>query len=129
MAFDYDKMQKIAKNLLGPSMFGKPFTLKHPLGKPSYDSAKRKNVQKYEEHTGVCVMKTYTAETIGSLSNIIKAGDVSFVCVMDDLDVIPTEAVDKVEFGGHQYNVLEVSTSNPSGSKILVHTLHARRAV
>ena len=127
MAFDYNAMQNMATNLL--TEFGNSFVLKKPTGKPVYDAETKKNIQQYSYYNGVCVMKTYTAEMIGNLENIINAGDVSFVCTLKDISVIPTEGKDQVVFGGYTYNVLHVATSNPNGNKIIVHTLHCRRAV
>lgn len=127
MAFDYSSMRSMATNLL--TEFGNSFVLKKPDGKPVYNSVTKKNEQGFLSYPGKGVMKTYTVEMAGSLSNIINAGDVSFVCTLDDISIIPTEGKDKIEYGGHTYNVLDVATSNPSGAKVIVHTLHCRRAV
>lgn len=125
MAF-YDEMRDLAVELL--TEFGNDFQLQKPDSKPTYDPVTRKNITTYKNYTGKCVMKPYTAEMIGMLQNIIKAGDVEFKCTMDDISVIPTEGKDKIIFGGNTYNVLSVSTINPSGSTVVVHTLQARRA-
>lgn len=127
MAFDYGSMRSMATNLL--TEFGNPFVLKKPNGKPVYNAATKKNEQSYLSYSGTGVMKTYTAEMIGNLSNIINAGDVSLVCTLNDISIIPTEGKDQIVYGGHSYNVLHVSTSDPSGAKVIVHTLHCRRAV
>lgn len=126
MTFNYGAMRNLASSLF--SNFGGKFVLKKSDGKPTFDETTKKNVQEYKEYTGKCVMKTYSAEAIGEHGNLINAGDVSFVCTMDDISIIPTETKDKIVFGGSEYNVLHVATSNPSGSKIVVHTLHARKA-
>ena len=126
MAFNYDAMRSMAIGLL--TEFGNPFVLKKPDGKPVYNAVTKKTAQKYKEYSGICVMKTYSAEAIGGLSNIINAGDVSFVCTMNDISVVPEESTDKIVYGGKTYNIIDIATSNPSGAKIIVHTVHARRA-
>lgn len=126
MAFDYGSMRSMATNLL--SEFGNSFVLKKPNGKPVYNAVTKKTSQNYLDYSGYCVMKTYSAEAIGSLSNIINAGDVSFVCTMDDISVVPEVSTDKIVYGGKTYNIIDIATSNPSGAKIVVHTIHARRA-
>lgn len=127
MAFDYGAMRSMAVNLL--SEFGSRFTLMKLNDSVTYNKETKKSEPSFTSCTGVCVMKTYTAEMIGSLSNIIQAGDVSFVCAMDDISIVPSEGKDKVVFGGKTYNILEAATSDPSGGKVIVHTLHCRRAV
>ena len=126
MAFNYDAMRRMATGLL--TEFGNPFVLKKPNGKPVYNEVTKKTVQKYNEYSGICVMKTYSAEAIGGLSNIINAVDVSFVFTMNDISVVPEESTDKIVYGGKTYNIIDIATSNPSGAKIIVHTVHARRA-
>ena len=123
--FNYTKMRTMASNLL--SQFGNSFILKKPEGSAVYNPKTKKTDQIYKEYTGKCVMKTYTAETIGMMSNIINAGDVAFVCTMDDIKVIPEENKDKIVYGGISYNIIDIATSNPNGSTIIIHTLHCRR--
>lgn len=125
--FNYEEMSNTALELL--EYFGNEFTLIKPSKKSVYNPVTKKNENIKEEHKGIGVMKTYTAEMIGSLANIINAGDVAFVCKLDDESIIPSEGKDQIKFGNYIYNVLEVATSNPSGDKILVHTLQCRKAV
>ena len=128
MAFDYAGMQKVAKNLLGSNVFGNPFTLKKVTSKQKFDSVTKKTVKVYKSYTGVGVLLPYPEEAIGSLSNIIKAGDKKFVCQMDDEAIIPLETKDQVVFQGELYNILNVKTLNPNGQKLLIHTLQLRKA-
>lgn len=123
-SFDYDAIQATARELL--EMFGNPFTLRKLKGSV-YNAETKKKENEYEDFTGICVMKNYTAEMVGALANIINMGDVSFVCQFDDKNVKATEGKDKIIFNEIEYNILNVSTSNPSGDKPLVHTLYARR--
>lgn len=123
--FNYSKMRNMATGLL--TQFGNKFVLKKPEGVASYNPKTKKTEQKYKEYPGTCVKKTYSAEAIGTNDNIIHAGDVSFVCTMDDIKIIPVENTDKVIYGGISYNIIDVSTSDPSGSAVVVHTLHCRR--
>jgi hypothetical protein len=127
MAFNYDKMRNLADSLL--TKFGNNFVLKKPEGKPAYNPVTKKNVQKYKDFTGKCVMKPYTTEMIGMLSNIVNAGDVQFKCVFDDETVIPEEGVDKIVFGDILYNIIGIELINPAGNKIIIYTFHCRRAV
>ncbi|MCQ2086568.1 MAG: hypothetical protein MJZ37_00630 [Bacilli bacterium] len=124
--FNYPEMREVANNLF--DLFGNPFSLKKEVGEPAYNPKTKKVEPVFAEYKGRCVMKTYTAEAIGELSNIIQAGDVSFSCTMDDISIIPKESKDKVLYEGITYNIISVATSNPSGKYILVHTLHCRRA-
>lgn len=125
MAF-YDEMRTVANNLF--TEFGNSFLLLKSNPKPVYNPKTKKQEYTYSQYLGKCVMKPYTAEMIGMLTNIIKAGDVEFKCTLDDISIIPTEGKDKIFFGGNTYNILSVSTINPSGSTIVIHSLQARRA-
>ena len=122
--FDYDGIKSTARELL--EMFGNPFTLKKNIGS-EYNAETKKQEKKFEEHTGVCVMKNYSAEMVGSLSNIINMGDVSFVCQFDEKDVKATEGKDQIIYGEVVYNILHIMTSNPSGDNPIIYTFHARR--
>lgn len=124
--FDYAEMQQTALELL--TEFGNPFILKKPFGEPVYNPKTKKAEQKYTEYSGICVMKTYTAEAIGELSNIIQAGDVEFKCQLDNEKIVPKEKSDKIIFGNITYNIIEVATINPSGANIIIYTLHCQRA-
>lgn len=127
MAFDYSKMQKITDNLLSKNMFGDTFTLLKTTG-TVYDPVVKKNVSTYEEYTGKCVKKVYKDTGLGKLKDIVKAGDVEFKLVMNDLSVIPEKSKDKIFFANVTYNIIEVNTVDPNGKKILVHTCYARKA-
>ena len=124
--FNYEEMREVANDLF--DLFGNTFILKKPDGTPTYNPKTKKTEQLYKEYSGRCVMKTYSAETIGAMSNIIQAGDVAFSCTLDDNSIRPTEAQDKVNYQGTTYNIISVATSNPSGDLIVVHTLHCRKA-
>lgn len=124
--FDYLSMQNTATELL--KQFGNPFTLKKKSSTPVYNPKTKKTEIQYFSYTGICVMKTYSAEAIGSLGNIINAGEVTFVCSMDDKSIIPDEQTDKVVFNGVSYNIIDIATSNPSGDTVLVHFLHCKKA-
>lgn len=122
----YDKMRNVSVSLI--TTYGDSLVLQKPDGVPVFNPETNKNEQQFSEYTGKCVMKPYVAEMIGALNNIIKAGDVEFKCVMDDMSVTPTEGKDKIIFGGDTYNILTVSTIKPNGKTVLVHSLQARRA-
>ena len=125
MAF-YDDMRNMAIDLL--TQFGNPFVLKKKSGEPVYNPKTKKTEQLYKEFPGVCVKKTYSAEAAGMLGNIINAGECTFVCTMNDISVIPEETVDKVVFQNITYNIIDVATSDPSGTSIIVHFLHCKKA-
>lgn len=125
MAF-YDDMRNVAINLI--TEFGNPFILKKKNGEPTYNPKTKKTEQLYKDYPGKCVMKTYSAEAAGMLGNMINAGEVSFVCTMDDISIIPVESTDKVVYCGVTYNIIDVATSNPSGKTVVVHTLHCKKA-
>lgn len=127
MAFDYQAMADMAQTMLGPEEFGSPFILMKPDGEEELDPETLMMTQGWSEHTGVGVMKQYSAEMIGALSNIIQAGDTELICRTDDGSV-PVEGEDKVVFGGTEYNVLSVGTLNPSGSLVLLYKVQLRRA-
>jgi len=122
----YDRMRSVAVSLI--DTYGDSFVLEKPEGLPVFNPDTNRNEQRFSEHSGKCVMKPYVAEMIGSLNNIIKAGDVEFKCVMDDMSVTPTEGKDKIIFGGDTYNILTVSTIKPDGKTVIIHSLQARRA-
>lgn len=126
MAFDYQSMRTMATGLLGE--FGNRFTLRKQIDKPIYDPKTKKTTYSFTSHDGTCVMKTYSDETMGLINNIIEAGDVAFVCTMDDISITPLADKDKVIFNNIVYNIIRVSTSNPSGQLPIVHTLQCRRA-
>lgn len=122
----YDNMRNTALSLI--TSYGDRFILRKPDGVPVFNPDTKRNEQNFSEYTGKCVMKPYVAEMIGSLNNIVKAGDVEFKCIMDDMSVTPIEGKDKIIFSGDTYNILTVSTIKPNGKTVIVHSLQARRA-
>lgn len=126
MAFDYDAMAEMANNMIGPEQFGSIFTLVKPDGEPHLDPDTLMMVGGETEHTGVGVMRQYSAEMIGALANIIQAGDVELICRIDDGST-PVEGVDKVVYSGTEYSVISVRTLNPNGQNLLLHTVQLRR--
>lgn len=123
--FDYVRMQNITTSLL--KKFGNKFVLRKVTGS-QYDHILKKQVTTTKDFSGVCVMKSYTDETVGQMNNLVNIGDVTFVCSFDDKDVKAEENKDKVIYNGIAYNVLDVTVSNPSGEKTLVYFLHSRKA-
>lgn len=129
MAFNYDSMRKLAQNLVSENQFGNIITLRKMGKKAIYNPITMKNEKSFEDFLGKGFMKTYSTEMIGDLSNIINAGDVEIICVLDDETVIPTEGVDKIIIEKHTYNILHVAMVNPNGKKVIIHKLHCRRAI
>lgn len=123
--FNYNEMVNVANELF--EMFGNEFTLKKKTKDSIYNPITKKNTPVYKNYEGLCVKKTYTSEMIGSLTNIINAGDVQFKCILNDISVIPSEGVDQLVYKGKTYNILEVDTTEPSGDLPVIHTLHTRR--
>lgn len=121
--FDYQQMIDVADELIGA--FGNDCKLVKIVGS-EYDETTMKKVVVTEEYPGIAVKKQYSSEMVGNLSNIIKMGDVSFVCRFDD-EVVPVEGKDKIEFDGILYNILNVITVEPAGSPTIVYRLHTRR--
>ena len=119
-------MQGVSKKLI--DKFGNPFVLKKPDGKTYYDSELDEMVQPWKEYTGYGLMSSISAEAIGFNANLINAGDVSFVCYLDESTVIPTEADDKFVFAGTEYNILNVDTVSPNGTDVILHILFARKS-
>lgn len=124
--FDYQEMRDTATDMF--EEFGNPFILKKPDGEPRYNPKTKKTEQLYKDYTGICVMKTYEAEVIGTLNNVINAGDVTFKCVMDDINIIPEASKDKLIYEGVTYNLITPASADPSGSFVIVHTLLCRKA-
>ena len=121
--FDYQQMIDVADELIGA--FGSSCTLVKVTG-TEYDKKTMKSIATTESFSGIAVKKQYSSEMVGSLSNIIKMGDVSFVCRFDD-EVVPVEGKDKIIFDGITYNILNVITVEPSGTPTIVYRLHTRR--
>lgn len=126
MASFYGKMQGVSKKLI--DKFGNPFVLKKPDGKSYYDPELDEMVSPWKEFSGYGLMSSITAEVIGLQDNIINAGDVSFVCYLDDKTIVPTEADDKFVFAGTEYNILNVDTVAPNGVDVILHILFARKS-
>lgn len=124
MAF-YNEMRTMANGLF--TQFGNSFVLKKPDGEAKYNPKTKKTEQSFIEYSGKCVMKAYSAETIGLLSNIINAGDVEFVCTMDNIEIIPTENKDKLVYANNTYNIINVTTINPSGDSVVIYKIQCRR--
>ena len=124
----YEEMGQVADSLLGTKEFGRPFTLRKQSEKPVYNPKTKKTETTYTDYPGTCVMKTYTDEEYGALNNILEAGDVSFICVMKDISIIPQKDKDKLVFNGVTYNIVRPAITNPSGDRILVHKLQCRKA-
>ena len=121
----YEEMNQLAIDLL--TEFGNPFILKKPDGEAKYNPKTKRTEQMFLEYPGICVMKPYSAETIGMLSNIINAGDVEFTCTIDDPSIIPEESKDKLIFGKVAYNIINVTTIDPSGELTIVYKIQCRR--
>lgn len=126
MAISYKKMRKISQKLIGDN--GAPFVLRHPDGQSVYDPITDTSTRSYIDYTGKCIRKVYSAEAIGESESIIKAGDVEFVCVFDDLTVEPTEQTDKILFADKEYNILHSLEINPNGQMPIAFRLHTRKA-
>ena len=124
MAFNYKKMQKTADKLPSNQKFGGPFTLKKKTGQ-RYDSVSKKQVPVYEEYMGNCVKKTYKDTGLGHLKDIVKAGDLEFICTMKDLKIFPDKN-DQIIFEGTTYNVITPELIEPNGKLPLVHKCYAR---
>ena len=123
--FDYSSMADTALSLLED--FGNPFTLKKAEGTPVYNPKTKKTEVSYKEYSGTGVMLTYDAETIGRSNNIINAGDMKFLCQLDDTSIIPVESTDKILFEGITYNIINKAPINPSGSSVVVFEIQTRR--
>ncbi len=126
MAFNYPKMQKLADKLLSKQKFGGPFVLKKKAGQ-RYDPDLKKQVSTYEEYQGNCVKKVYKDDGLGHLKDVLKAGDLEFVCTMKDINVFPDKN-DQIVFEGVIYNVITPELVDPTGKLPLVHKCYARRA-
>lgn len=124
--FNYPGMRSMATRLL--TQFGNPFVLKKPDGAPKYNSKTKETSQLYKDYPGMCVKKTYSAEAAGLLNNMINVGEVTFVCTMNDISIVPVESKDKVVYEGITYNIIDVATSDPSGKSIIVHFIHCKKA-
>lgn len=125
MAFDYKKMRKTAVKLI--SSAGSVFELKKPIGKTVYNRETDTVEREYESYFGKCVKKVYSAEAIGEGETLIEAGDVEFLCIFDDISVVPTEQKDKIVFGNKEYNILFVQEIDTSGNMIMLHKIGARK--
>lgn len=128
MGFDYKGMQRVAKKLLGESVFGNPFVLKKISNNKKFDSLTKKQIKEYKEYDGVGVLLPFAEEAIGALSNIVKAGDKKFICQMEDETIIPVETKDQIVYQNEVYNILNVKSLNPNGQRFLIHTLVVRKA-
>lgn len=126
MAFNYPKMRKLADKLLSNRKFGGSFILKKKTGQ-RYDPETKKQIAVYEDYKGNCVKKVYKDDGNGHLKDVLKAGDLEFVCTMQDINIIPDKN-DQIVFEGVIYNVITPELVDPTGKLPLVHKCYARRA-
>lgn len=122
----YDRLRKTADTLLSDQKFGGPFILKRTTGK-TFDPATKKNMTTFDTYEGNCVKTTYKDDGLGKLADIIEAGDLTFLCTMNDITIKPEKNSDKIIFAGETYNIIEVEEIDPSGSKVVMHKCYARK--
>lgn len=111
-----------AKELL--TEFGAPLKL-HKLIGDEYNEDSFIQEKIYEDHVGVGVKLNYSEEAIGMGKNIIKAGDLKFICQLPEE---PTEDKDQIIFGKHIYNIISVDDVSPDDSIIIIYKLQCRKA-
>jgi len=124
-AFDYEGIADTTLSLLED--FGNPFILKHQVGTPKYNPKTKKTDASYEDFSGTGVMTRYEGDAIGRSNNVINAGDMKFICQLDDKSIIPTEFTDKISFMGVVYNIVNKDPINPSGDYAVAYIIQARR--
>lgn len=78
-------------------------------------------------YRGLAVMTPYSSEFYSKSESIIKAGDVKFICQMEDETFEPSEKKDeKIIFVGKVYTIVNVEIIQPAETGI-VFNIQARR--
>ena len=122
---DYGKYKKIAIKLLSKFGTSKNIILKKDTGEPVSDPVTKRVVKTYKNYSGYGVKLGYETEAIGTLDNIIKAGDVKIICIFNEE---PSEQKDQIIFGKDTYNIINVKKIDPDASTVVLYTLQCRRA-
>ncbi|MCQ2081591.1 MAG: hypothetical protein MJZ11_08025 [Lachnospiraceae bacterium] len=118
----YTDEYNTAKELL--TEFGAPLKL-HKLIDDEYDEKSFSQKKIYKDYNGVGVKLNYSEEVIGEGDNIIKAGDVKFICQLPE---DPTEDKDQIIFGRHIYNIITVEDVSPDDEIVIIYKLQCRKA-
>lgn len=122
---EYGKFQNVAIKLLSKFGTSKNIKLKKDTENPTVDAVTKRSVKVYETYTGYGVKLGYETEAIGSLDNIIKAGDVKIICVFD---VEPAEQKDQIIFGNDTFNIINVKKVDPDATTVVLYSIQCRRA-
>lgn len=121
---EYGKFQNVAIKLLSKFGTSKNIKLKKDTENSIVDPVTKRSVKAYKTYTGYGVKLGYETEAIGSLDNIIKAGDVKIICVFD---VEPTEQKDQIIFGNDAFNIINVKKVDPDASTVVLYSVQCRR--
>lgn len=122
---EYGKFQNVAIKLLSKFGTSKNIKLKKDTENPVVDAITKRSVKVYKTYAGYGVKLGYETEAIGSLDNIIKAGDVKIICVFD---VEPTEQKDQIIFGNDVFNIINVKKVDPDATTVVLYSVQCRRA-
>lgn len=118
----YTDEYNTAKELL--TEFGTKVILKKKIESEDDEDSIRRSVE-YKEYEGVGCRLNYSAEEIGTLGNIINAGDVKILCQFPEF---PTEVEDQIILGKSTYNIISVNEVNPDDSISILFKCQCHKA-
>lgn len=118
----YTDEYNTAKELI--TEFGTKIILKKKIESEDDETSLRRKIE-YEEYEGLGCRFNYSAEEIGTIDNIINAGDVKILCQLSEF---PTESEDQIIFGKSIYNIVSVDELNPDDSISILFKCQCRKA-
>lgn len=121
----YDEKRKKAYAMLKKFGPDEPIFLKKVIGQ-EYNEETMMTEKIYEEYSGRGVYLHYDSESIGRNDNVIEAGDVKILCLLDDVSVSPKEDVDQIIFLGAEYNIKNVGKVAPDRKTVLLYKLQCK---
>lgn len=121
---DYEALRNVADSLITDFSGGQTAVLLK--GEKKTDPKTGKVIKSWREvDDGLAVMTSYSEEAIGKSDSVIQAGDVKFVCRFSEK---PTEAEDRIRYGGVDYNVIHCRPIDPTGAYIVTYVVQGRKA-
>lgn len=122
---DYAKFQNLAIKLLSKFGSASSVHLRKYTGVSGIDPVTKRTVKSFKLYSGYGVKLKYATEAIGSLDNIIKAGDVKILCYFPEE---PSEQKDQIIFRKDTFNIINVEKIDPDSDTVVLYSVQCRRA-
>ena len=115
---NYQKYAEKAKAKI--SQYGSPCKVIRKDANEQYDEEKDEYIGTDTEINGSAIISTYSSSDIDGTN--IKMGDVRIMCVLES----PPMVEDRIQVGGKEYSILDVSELNIDGNTVIYYKVHGR---